>query len=116
MLVVDDDSAIRSLIGITLSLEGVAVYMAANGAEALIHFRDSRIDFDLVLLDLSMPVMDGRAFFARMQADHPSPPPVLLLSAYGAQSAQRELGAASWMDKPFEVDALLARVLEFRQS
>jgi Response regulator receiver domain len=60
VLVVEDDSAVRSLLRDFLELLGCAVQLATNGREALEHLQQTRPD--LVLLDFMMPVMDGRAF------------------------------------------------------
>jgi DNA-binding response OmpR family regulator len=111
VLVVDDDPSIRSLIGMALTGEGIAVSMAANGQLALEIVESATHIFDVIVLDLSMPIMDGRTFYRRLEESALVSPPVLLLSAYGAASARLELGAASAMDKPFEPDALAQRVL-----
>jgi CheY-like chemotaxis protein len=110
ILVVDDDSGIRSLLVMTLASEGCDVHMDENGAAALEVVRGSR-PFDLIVLDLTMPVMDGPTFFRALRA-LPCGSPVLLLSAYGAQAARRELGAEAAMDKPFDPFLLADRVAE----
>jgi DNA-binding response OmpR family regulator len=107
VLVVDDERAIRSLIGMSLSSEGIAVYMAGNGQEALDMVKERQ--FDLLIVDLQMPVMDGRTFVRELRA-LPCDTPVLVLSAYEAQRAQRELGAEAGMDKPFDPTMLTERV------
>src|SRR5262245_48734363 len=86
ILVVDDDPGIRSLLGMTLAAEEWDVHMAGNGEQALEVVRSTH-PFDLIVLDLQMPVMDGRTFYRRMR-ELPCDSPVLLLSAYGAASAQ----------------------------
>jgi CheY-like chemotaxis protein len=108
ILVVDDDSGIRSLLGMALATEGSDVHMAENGAVALEVVRASH-PFDLIVLDLSMPVMDGPTFFRALRA-LPCETPVLLLSAHGARAARRELGAEAAMDKPFDPFVLAERV------
>ena len=110
ILVVDDDPGIRSLLGMALASDGADVHMASNGSEALEAVRESH-RFDLIILDLSMPVMDGRACYRGLRA-LPCDTPVLLLSAHGAAEARRELGAQAAMAKPFDPFVLAERVNE----
>jgi CheY-like chemotaxis protein len=109
ILVVDDDRGIRSLLGMALASEGSDVHMAEHGAAALEAVRSSH-QYDLIVLDLQMPIMDGPTFYRELRA-LPSDVPVLLLSAYGAQAARRELGAEAAMDKPFDPFILVERVV-----
>lgn len=110
MLVVDDDSGIRSLIGMTLASEGVDVRTAQNGAVAL-EIVTAGVGFDLIILDLNMPVMDGRTLYRELREMYDETP-VLLLSAHGAMRARLELGAHYAMDKPFEPAELVRHVAE----
>jgi CheY-like chemotaxis protein len=110
ILVVDDDRAIRTLLRDALDLEGYAVTTAANGAEAL-----ARMDGvlpDAIVLDLMMPVMDGRTFLQQCHADpRYTHTPVLVLSAsHNLTDLAPELGARACMAKPFDIDVLLAVV------
>jgi CheY-like chemotaxis protein len=110
ILVVDDDIGIRSLLGMALASERANVRMAMNGADALEVIRNSE-PFDLIVLDLTMPVMDGRTFYRELRA-MPCDTPVLLLSAFGAGAARRELGAEGAMSKPFDPFMLVERLRE----
>jgi DNA-binding response OmpR family regulator len=95
------------MVGATLSIEGFQVRVAHDGAEAL-----ESIDGqppDAVLLDLQMPVMDGRECFKVMRG-RGFLMPVVIVSAYGAEAAQRELGADGFVNKPFDPDNLVAVV------
>ena len=87
--------------------EGFAVTTAEDGFVGL--QRMLAQDFDLVILDLQMPRMDGRAMFAEMRMQGFTVP-VLILSAYGADAARSELQADAALDKPFEVTVLVNRV------
>ena len=99
VLAVDDDPAILALLKLTLADEGFTVTTAANGAEALASFDE--VHPDIVVLDLEMPVMDGRAFYRTLR-QRGEATPVLLLSAHGARAALRELGAEAAFEKPFD--------------
>jgi DNA-binding response OmpR family regulator len=81
--------------------------LAENGLTALEHLQVAPVD--LIILDLDMPVMDGRSFFEELkrQADRPR---VLILTASDARAAQLELGAEGALDKPFDIDAFRAEV------
>lgn len=107
ILVVDDDSAIRTMITTGLQEQGFVVSSAANGAEALTEVATDQPD--LILLDLEMPVMDGWSFFRRLRSTGDRTP-VIIVSASGARRAQRELHAEAALSKPFEFPDLLSRV------
>lgn len=110
VLVVDDDESIRRLLVHVLTLEGFLVQTAANGAEALQHVRTTSELFELIVLDLNMPVMGGHEFHRVLQQDHPGHPPTLILSANSADAARRALGATASMSKPFDLGAFTALV------
>jgi CheY-like chemotaxis protein/signal transduction histidine kinase len=112
LLVVDDDAMNRDLLTRQLVREGYAVFTAASGKEALDKLRLQ--DFDLVLLDVMMPEMDGIQVLERIQQD-PSlcEIPVLMISALDEiESVARciDKGAADYLAKPFDPVLLRARV------
>lgn len=107
ILVVDDDPVVLRLVSLTLSDEGYQVRTASDGVEAVqVAARDP---IDLIVLDLEMPKMDGRTAFRALRAGGVTAP-VLVLSAYGAHSARRELGAEAALDKPFDPFELVRRL------
>jgi CheY-like chemotaxis protein len=67
VLVVEEDPSVRALLRDVLELLGCALQLAADGRQALDHLQHIRPD--LVLLDLMMPVMDGRAFGTALRRD-----------------------------------------------
>jgi CheY-like chemotaxis protein len=108
VLVVDDEPAIRALLSDVLADLGYLVETAVHGADALEKL--ARQSFQAILLDMMMPVMDGREFLGRLrQAPAAASPPVLVLSAAPADllRSMRDLGAAACLEKPFEIDTLL---------
>jgi two-component system, OmpR family, response regulator MprA len=107
VLVVDDDSAIVRLCRIALSTVGYRVTSAADGLQALEAIERDRPD--AVVLDLTMPVMDGRETFQAM-ANAGRRPPVLILSASDSEKARRELGAEASLSKPFDPDELASTI------
>jgi CheY-like chemotaxis protein len=60
-------------------------------------------EFDVILLDLEMPVMNGREFFGEYR-NRGNQTPVVVVSAYGAEAARAELGAEGAVAKPFDPD------------
>lgn len=116
MLVVEDDRDIREAVGIFLGAEGWDVTEAGNGREALDCLR-RRGPPDVILLDLRMPVMDGRRFCAELARDTAlATVPVLLLSAYEeVDVAELEgLGVRGYLAKPIRFERLVSAVAPFR--
>jgi DNA-binding response OmpR family regulator len=114
ILVVDDEPAARVLAFRVFSEAGFEVTTAQSGFECLKHFRKRPHWFDLILLDLSMPFMDGEETFKRLRALHPSV--VVLLSTGFLAQAQDRIdrmlagGLAGVIRKPHRPDELLAQV------
>jgi two-component system response regulator MprA len=117
VLVVDDDPSIRLLLREVLRDEGYGVCVAANGREALEAVE--RHTPNLIVLDLMMPVMDGREFcraIAPRQRDADQRVPVLAISAeYGAYAQAHDLGVDAFLAKPFDIDELLTEVARLRR-
>jgi CheY-like chemotaxis protein len=108
VLVVEDDGDIRAMVELTLEAEGHHVSSATNGAEGLERVRAD--GFDLILLDLKMPVMDGWEFARRYREGGGEAPIVVLSAAQDAERHARSIGAAHVLAKPFDLDALIAVV------
>jgi len=100
-LIVEDEPSIRRLVASILIDDGWTASEASNGLEGLIQVAAQH--FDAIVLDLDMPVMDGRTFYRAMVERGP-PIPTLILSAFGARAAAIELGAPYAMQKPFDLD------------
>lgn len=112
LLVVDDDAANRDVLSRRLERQGYAVESADSGQKALDMLRDET--FDLVLLDIMMPEMDGYEVLQRLKADDRlCHMPVIVVSALtDLDSAARcvEIGADEYLPKPFNPILLQARV------
>jgi two-component system response regulator MprA len=110
ILVVDDDAPIRRMLDRTLVAEGYAVETAADGGEALAAVERSTPD--LLVLDVTMPGVDGLAVARRLRAKGLAIP-VLLLTARDSvpdRVAGLDAGADDYLVKPFATEELLARV------
>ena len=112
VLVVDDTEVNRDLLARRLKALGHEVAFAENGRRALAMLQES--EFDLVLLDIMMPELDGYQVLERLRADpERSHIPVIMISAVDEiESVVRciELGAADYLPKPFNPVVLRARV------
>jgi DNA-binding response OmpR family regulator len=107
VLVIDDDQALLRMIRLSMTFDGFNVATAQDGIAALEQL--DAAEFDVVVLDLQMPRMDGRTFFHEM-ISRGHRPKVVVLSAYGAEEAQRELKIAAAVPKPFDPDDLIETV------
>jgi signal transduction histidine kinase len=112
LLVVDDDASNRDVLSRRLTRQGHTVVTANSGPEALQVVRGG--DFDLVLLDIMMPDMDGYEVLGQMKADaRLRHIPVIMISALNeVQSVVRcvEAGAEDYLAKPFDATLLKARI------
>ncbi len=111
MLVIDDEESIRSALEDMLIDEGYDVRTAPDGRQGLEIMEGWRPD--VILLDLSMPVMGGRAFREaqlRLPQDLRGVPIIALTGARKAEEQGREIGAVAVLPKPFDLDALEAAV------
>ena len=108
VLVVDDDPSIRETVGEILVEEGYEVVSAGDGAEALALLDEHAQPFDLVLLDMRLPRVNGWDFAAAYrQRPGPHAPLVAMTAAHNAHQWAREIAAADVLPKPFELDDLL---------
>jgi CheY-like chemotaxis protein len=116
ILVVDDDRSTRHLIRLQLQSAGYAVETAVDGASALA--RIGRKAFDLVLLDVWMPGMDGLEVMARLR-EKPSPPKVIVMTVDDApETVLRALRehACRYVTKPVEPSELIGLISEVLAS
>lgn len=107
VLVVDDDPAVVRMLRLMLGSSGFHVTEAYNGEQALETV--ARSHPSAIVLDVEMPVMDGRAFYRRLR-ERGDDVPVLIISAGNARAVQRELGAQGYIAKPFAADDLVDAV------
>jgi len=110
VLLIDDEEAIRSGVSRALAAEGLTVDLAEDGLEGL--RRAGAAPYGLVILDLLMPAMDGRAVLRQLLRSQPGQP-VLVLSCLADVRCKVEcfdLGARDYLTKPFSLAELVARV------
>ena len=111
ILVVDDDAAVRESLRRALGLERYDVELAGNGAEALDRL-DREPGIDALVLDVSMPKLDGLEVSRRLRRDG-NALPILMLTArdeVADRVAGLDAGADDYVVKPFALEELLARL------
>ena len=111
ILVAEDDPDVRELVAVTLADAGMDVDVASDGREALEKVAARRPD--LVLLDLMMPVMNGREFSEALSGTTDPPRVVVMTAVDNAQQTAADIGAVGWLAKPFDIDELVTIVRRF---
>jgi CheY-like chemotaxis protein len=115
ILVIEDDDAIRELLGQVLEDEGYVVISAADGLQALEQLEQLRELPCLILLDMMMPRMGGRRF-REVQQQNPrlAHIPVVLLSARtDLRSVESAVTANEYLPKPIDLDILVSTVRRY---
>ncbi|HLZ57638.1 MAG TPA: response regulator transcription factor [Ktedonosporobacter sp.] len=109
VLVVEDDPDLRQIIQWMLEDEGFVVETAGDGREALA--RAGRQKPSLVILDIGLPIIDGYGVAAGLHSAYGDAIHILTMTAGGqAEEKARQMGAVGYLNKPFEMDALLNAV------
>src|SRR5436309_13840528 len=109
ILLADDEQAIQTLLSYPLQKDGYEVVRASDGREALARFNEQ--PFDLVVLDVMMPRMDGLEVCRRLRAR--SSVPIIMLTAKAEEIDKvlgLELGADDYITKPFSMREFRSRV------
>ncbi|MEF3245543.1 MAG: sigma-54 dependent transcriptional regulator [Caldisericaceae bacterium] len=110
ILVADDERNIRDLLLVTLIDEGYDVIEVDDGQKAVTEVKNG--DYDCVLLDIRMPVLDGMEAFAKIRDMKPNLP-VIFLTAYGSSDLAIKAmknGAYDYLTKPFDIEELKIKV------
>ncbi|MDX8401017.1 MAG: response regulator, partial [Mariprofundaceae bacterium] len=114
ILVVDDEETVREVAAMLLEEAGFEVTTAVDGLEAVEIFRDSPEAWDCVLMDMTMPRMNGAEAFTEMRRLRPDVQ-VVLCSGYDERSATAHFagkGLAGFVQKPFRPETLLSKISE----
>jgi DNA-binding response OmpR family regulator len=107
-LIIDDDIGLSRMAALILRRQFFEVDVANSGDDGLSLLQTKH--YDAIVLDMRMPGKDGRTVYREMRAAGIEAP-VLVLSAYDARKARDELGSEAFLDKPFEPDILVERVI-----
>ncbi len=110
ILLADDDDNVRGLFKRLLALQGWDVVAARNGREAVDAWPEDGAPFDLVILDMNMPIMSGPVAYDELRRRHPEME-VLFVSGYMEEANWREVilkGKVPFLAKPFTPQQLVA--------
>ena len=111
VLIVDDDDELSEVLRQALRESGYAVATVRHGAAALELIE--RIQPDLILLDLTMPIMDGWSFVSQYRRTAKAGARIVLLTGHpNVREISRTLGADAYVEKPFELTDLIGTVQE----
>jgi len=110
ILVVDDESGVRELVSDVLELEGYSVTSAGDGLEALAQIRKQK--FDLYILDITMPKIDGLVLLEKVRSSGDQTPALLLTARREKDDVHQgfRVGADDYVTKPFSIEELALRV------
>ena len=111
VLVIDDEPSVRKLAETTLSKYGYRVLMAENGRDGLDLYRAQADCISLVIMDLSMPVMDGEKAMNELATIAPATP-VLVSSGFEGEHSSKYLEKYAFLQKPYTAKQLAERVKE----
>lgn len=108
VLIVDDDDSVRKVIMRALDTFGFATIGANDGNAAVDTYTQQKGDIDCIIVDMSMPGMDGEQTFNALRETGPTPP-VLLASGHSAEEMQERYGTvgfSGYLQKPFQIASL----------
>jgi DNA-binding response OmpR family regulator len=108
ILVVDDECSIREALSKVLEAEDYEVVTAENGQEAIDKVKSEKID--LVLLDIGLPVKDGRDTMIWLTEVNPLLPVIVITGRWNQRELAEKMGVDALMDKPLDVPRLLQTI------
>ncbi|RMH81678.1 MAG: PAS domain-containing sensor histidine kinase [Calditrichaeota bacterium] len=114
ILVIDDEYNIRTMLKEIFEMRGYRVYTAANGKEGVEIFHRHPEEIDLVILDMVMPVMDGKAAFKEIMKQKQDQK-VIVISGFTRREDLQEIlnnGGVAYLSKPFNVSDIIQQVEE----
>ncbi|MAT98551.1 MAG: hypothetical protein CL608_15520 [Anaerolineaceae bacterium] len=115
ILVIDDEKPVREAVVDIMDLHGVAVVTAVDGQDGIAVFNERKNEIQLVLLDMSMPGMNGIETLHKLRQINPEIP-VILSSGYSQQQIAPEVmvnGRTGFLAKPYNVDSLVSKIWQY---
>ena len=116
VLVVDDEVNLCRILGAKLAKSGYSVVAVHDGLQAVEKVRQS--DFDVVLLDLILPKMDGLAALAQIRSMRTALPVIVMTACENAEAVEqaKSHGVSAYVNKPFDLDSLVSLVQHTSQG
>ena len=116
IVIVDDDESIRSMVVLALEVNNRYVIPFSNAASLLTAIQEG-LEPSMVFLDLRMPDMTGGEFLQKLRATKADVPPVILVTAdIEGGNIARELNAADFLPKPFNMQQLVDKVEQWSSA
>ncbi len=118
ILIVDDEELVASMLAEHLQNHGCHTFHAGNGEEAIDILQLHKDELDVVILDLNMPVMDGKTAYGKMIAIKPDIK-VLVASAYNLNNSVDDIltkGANGFIQKPYRIDNIVLKIRQVMQG
>ena len=118
ILVVDDEYNIRNMMKEIMEMSGLKVFTAGNGKDGVEMFKKYRDDIDLIIMDMVMPIMDGREAFSEIRRIDPGQK-IFIISGYSQREDLEDMlekGAVGFLRKPFQVKEIVSKVKEILGS
>ncbi|MCB0036578.1 MAG: PAS domain S-box protein [Anaerolineales bacterium] len=118
ILIIDDEEDVRQTLTHILETEGVPIFAADNGRTGLELYKQNRDKIALVILDLSMPDMNGAEVFEKLRAENEQIP-IILSSGYSESEATRPFigqGLADFLQKPYTATNLLTKIKPYLET
>ncbi|MDZ7814849.1 MAG: response regulator [Planctomycetota bacterium] len=112
ILLVEDEQIVRETLGMIFTKHGFALYEAVDGVEGLKVFEEHSDSIDVVLMDLTMPRMNGLEASQKICELKPDAR-IILCSGYGIEDAQEKFAHcpfAAYVKKPFKINALVEKI------
>jgi len=114
IMLVDDDPAIRKMLGMLLTGEGYTVLLAVNGSDSVQAIRAT--DVDLVLLDLNMPGIDGWETYEQLATENPLLPIVVITARPNQSFTALAAGIGALLEKPLDLPKLFLTIRDLLEE
>jgi len=114
VLVVDDEYNIRSMMKEIMEMSGLKVFTAGDGRAGVDIYQQHKKEIDLIIMDMVMPIMDGRAAFNEIRKINPKQK-IFIISGYSQREDLEDImenGAVGFLRKPFQVKEIIEKVQE----